>query len=58
MNCEQWLNCRLSYCTKCPYCKQHPCHLIQKYEAEQEEEEVDPCLCVEDHIEVNCPACF
>ena len=22
------------------------------------EEDEDPCICVEDHIDVNCPSCF
>lgn len=37
----------------------------QKYYFEQEDDEEfmrdedeDPCLCVEDHIDVNCPSCF
>jgi len=28
----------------------------QEYYFHQEDD--DPCICVEDHIDVNCPSCF
>jgi hypothetical protein len=33
-------------------------HQEEEDEEWMREEEEDPCLCVEDHIEVNCPSCF
>ena len=30
MNCEQWLNCILALGSKCPYCHETPCRLVEE----------------------------